>query len=69
MRTGGGSVREFRGPPEFWRTHAVEACVLLAVLAVAGWLRFSALDGLGNLFYASTVRSMGRSWYPFWDAA
>lgn len=69
MRAGGGSVREFRGPLEFWRTHAVEACVLLAVLAVAGWLRFTTLDGFGNLFYASTVRSMGRSWYHFWYAA
>ncbi|TAK73147.1 MAG: hypothetical protein EPO16_13175 [Dehalococcoidia bacterium] len=69
MRAGGGSMREFRRVPELRRAHAIEACGLLAVLAVASWLRFSALDGLGNLFYASTVRSMGRSWYHFWYAA
>lgn len=69
MRAGGGSVRYLRGLRESWRTYAVEACGLLATLAIAAWLRFTALDGLGNLFYASTVRSMGRSWYHFWYAA
>lgn len=64
-------MRHLRSPREFWRTHAPEACGLLAALSVAAWLRFTALggEGLGNLFYASTVRSMGRSWHHFWYAA
>ena len=62
-------MRYLRSLREFWRVHAVEACGLLVALGVAGWLRFTALDGLGNLFYASTVRSMGRSWRHFWYAA
>ena len=69
MRADGGSVRYFRSLREFWRVHAIEACGLLVALGIAGWLRFTALDGLGNLFYASTVRSMGRSWRHFWYAA
>ena len=69
MRADGGCMRYLRSLREFWRVHAVEACGLLVALGVAGWLRFTALDGLGNLFYASTVRSMGRSWRHFWYAA
>jgi 4-amino-4-deoxy-L-arabinose transferase-like glycosyltransferase len=55
----------------FWRTHAIEACGLIGALSVGAWLRFHALGelGLGNLFYASTVRSMGQSWRHFWFAA
>ncbi len=40
-------------------------------LAVAAWLRFHAIPdiGLGNLFYASAVRSMSLNWHNFWFAA
>lgn len=62
-------MRYFRSLREFWRVYAIEACGLLVTLGIAGWLRFTALDGLGNLFYASTIRSMGRSWRHFWYAA
>ena len=56
---------------EFWRLHALEIAGLTAVLSIAAWLRFVALGeaGLGNFFYASTVRSMGQSWHHFWYAA
>ena len=59
------------GWPDSARRHTVEATGLLAVLATAAWFRFAGLggEGLGNLFYASTVRSMGRSWHHFWFAA
>lgn len=57
--------------PEVTHRQGVEAVGLLAALGVAGWFRFVGLggEGLGNLFYASTVRSMGRSWHHFWFAA
>ncbi len=72
MRAGAGaSVRNLRSLRELWGAHAIEACGLLVVLGFAAWLRFIALgeEGLGNLFYASTVRSMGQSWHHFWYAA
>ncbi|TAJ16303.1 MAG: hypothetical protein EPO65_13500 [Dehalococcoidia bacterium] len=55
----------------FWQAHALEAGGLILVLGIAAWFRFYALGdaGLGNLFYASTVRSMGLSWHHFWYAA
>ncbi|RLT38913.1 MAG: hypothetical protein DWI58_14210 [Chloroflexi bacterium] len=55
----------------FWRVHALEIAGLTMALGIAGWLRFVTLGeaGLGNLFYASTVRSMGQSWHHFWYAA
>jgi len=44
---------------------------LLAITAVAAFLRLVDLDraGLGNLFYASAIRSMGESWHNFIYAA
>ena len=56
---------------EFWRAHAFEACGLAGALSIGASLRFHGLGdaGLGNLFYASTVRSMGQSWHHFWFAA
>lgn len=60
-----------RGLREFWRAHALETAGLATALGIAAGLRFVALSeaGLGNLFYASTVRSMGQSWHHFWYAA
>ena len=60
-----------QGLREFWRTYALEAAGLATALGIAAGLRFVALGeaGLGNLFYASTVRSMGQSWGHFWYAA
>jgi 4-amino-4-deoxy-L-arabinose transferase-like glycosyltransferase len=47
------------------------AVLVIAVTAAGGALRLLDLNrvGLGNLFYASTVRSMGLSWHNFWYAA
>jgi 4-amino-4-deoxy-L-arabinose transferase-like glycosyltransferase len=47
------------------------AVLIIAVTAAGGALRLLDLSrlGLGNLFYASTVRSMGLSWHNFWYAA
>ncbi|HJM75782.1 MAG TPA: glycosyltransferase family 39 protein, partial [Dehalococcoidia bacterium] len=52
------------------RTAAIVA-TLLAVTALAGWLRLSDLGraGLGNHFYAAAVWSMSGSWHNFLYAA
>ena len=44
---------------------------LFAIVLLATFLRFADLEsaGLANLFYASTIRSMGISWHNFFYAA
>ena len=50
---------------------ALVVVALLAVTALAGWLRLSDLGraGLGNHFYAAAVWSMSGSWHNFFYAA
>lgn len=50
---------------------AIALVALLVITALGAWLRLYDLQrvGLGNLFYASTIRSMGQSWYHFLYAA
>jgi len=53
------------------RTRIAIGLTVMALTAIAGAFRLLYLDhlGLGNLFYASSVRSMGMSWHNFWYAA
>src|SRR5450830_391385 len=53
------------------RTRIAIGVLVIALTAIAGAFRLLYLDhlSLGNLFYASSVRSMGMSWHNFWYAA
>jgi 4-amino-4-deoxy-L-arabinose transferase-like glycosyltransferase len=77
MRTATTAYRTIRAvrPLRFRRLvrhRALPAAAALTLITLAGlWLRVVDLDraGLGNLFYAATVRSMGESLHNFWFAA
>ena len=50
---------------------AATALSLLFILLLGGWLRFYHLgeNGLGNTYYATTVKSMLTSWHNFFFAS
>lgn len=66
-----GAEQSSRVPQRQTGTARSALLLLAPVIALAAVLRFTDLDrlGLGSLFYASAIRSMGLSWHNFFFAA